>query len=259
MVNRAPRITVLISSYRNARFVQKKLDEIQRQTWFHQAEFLFIETGSPERERDLFAPFCRQNPHCRIIATEDRRTLYQAWNLGWREAAAPIVCISNMDDAMHPQLIEQVVSAMDRGNAGACTALIAKQSMDDNWNDWAPSRIARLPLSTRFGAFVAWRTDLKSRFGEFDERFAAAGDKEFWHRLSQRTSVHLIPKILYLYTRNPGSLSQEIRRDERWKREQQLLRSLGAKWPASLKTKVRLARLRRAVQPTFGIVPTESR
>jgi GT2 family glycosyltransferase len=258
-VKRTPRITVLVSSYRNARFVARKLDEIRCQTSFEHAEFLFIETGSPERERELFAPFCRQNTNCRIIATDDRKTLYQAWNLGWREAAAPIVCYSNMDDAMHPRLLEEVVGAMESRLAGACTALIAKQPMDEQWNDWTPARIARLPLSTRFGAFVAWRTALRAEIGEFDERFAAAGDKEFWHRLSQNTSVYLIPKILYLYTRNPASLSREVRGDERWQKEQALLRSLGVKWPANLKTKVRLARLRRLVQPSFGIVPLESR
>jgi len=40
----------------------QKLAEIEAQTWFAHAEFLFIETASPERERELFTPFCRETP-----------------------------------------------------------------------------------------------------------------------------------------------------------------------------------------------------
>ena len=53
----APQISVLISTYNNRRFVAKKLAEIQRQTIFDRSEFIFIETGSPECERELIAPF----------------------------------------------------------------------------------------------------------------------------------------------------------------------------------------------------------
>jgi len=114
---------VLISSYNNARFVAKKLAEIKAQTWFARAEFLFLETGSPERERELFAPFCREHPNCRVLATAERKTLYQAWNLGWREARAPIVCYSNMDDAMrvHAELSDVDDGRVAVGMAGTCT------------------------------------------------------------------------------------------------------------------------------------------
>jgi len=102
-VTETPRISVLISSYNNARFVAKKLAEIEAQTWFAHAEFLFIETASPERERELFTPFCREHPNCRLVTSDERKVALSGVNLGWREARAPIVCYSNMDDAMHPR------------------------------------------------------------------------------------------------------------------------------------------------------------
>jgi glycosyltransferase involved in cell wall biosynthesis len=255
-VTRTPRISVLISSYNNARFVSKKLAEIKVQTIFSDAEFLFIETASPEREREVFQPFCREHSNCRVIATDDRRNLYQAWNLGWREASAPIVCNSNMDDAMHPLLLERVASEMESSHADVCTALIAKQPMDEQWNSWEPSRIATLPLSTRFGPFTAWRNELRATLGEFDERFIAAGDKEFWSRIDRlKLRISLVPEILYLYTRNPGSLSLALRQTERWQKEKALLESMKLTWPAKLRWQVRLIRMRRALQPRFGIVP----
>jgi hypothetical protein len=244
----ALRISVLISSYNNARFVEKKLAEIKAQTWFARAEFLFIETASPECERDLFAPFCREHPNCRIIATDERKSLYQAWNLGWREARAPIVCYSNMDDAMHPRLLEEVVTGMERERWDAATVLIAKQPMDERWNDW--SRVKQLSLSTRPGPFGAWRKELSGSMGWFDERFLVAGDKEFWSRLASHRSIGLIPKVLYLYTKNPESLSLSARASEKWQQEKALLVETMPQWPPALRRRIRWIRFARKLMPS---------
>lgn len=244
-----PRISVLISSYNNARFVEKKLAEIKAQTWFARAEFLFIETASPERERDLFAPFCQEHLNCRVLATDERKSLYQAWNLGWREARAPIVCYSNMDDTMHPRLLEEVVTCMERERWDAATVLIAKQPMDDRWNDW--SRANELSLSTRPGPFGAWRRELSESAGWFDERFIAAGDKEFWSRLTSKTPhVGLIPKVLYLYTKNPESLSLSARSSEKWQQEKALLAETNPEWPVALRRRIRWIRFLRKLMPS---------
>ena len=47
------RITVLISTYNNRQFVEKKIKEIETQSIFPDVEFLFIETASPEKEREF--------------------------------------------------------------------------------------------------------------------------------------------------------------------------------------------------------------
>ena len=206
-----PRISVLISTYGNRRFVAKKLTEIQRQTLFEHAEFLFIETASPERERDLLAPFCAAHPNCRLLATEDRRTLYEAWNLGWGAARAPLLCYSNMDDAMHPRLLERLVAAMERESWDACTVLIARQQADDPLLDsFSPAHLRRLTLGRRPGPFSCWRATLKETIGQFDGRFVVMGDADFWSRLTARgLRVGLVPEVLYLYTRSAQQLSKD--------------------------------------------------
>jgi hypothetical protein len=154
-----------------------------------------------------------------------------------------------MDDAMHPCLLEEVATGMDSRRWDVCTVLIAKQPMDKQWNDW--SRAARLPLSTRAGAFAAWRRELSERVGWFDERFAVAGDKEFWHRLAAaHLRIGLVPKILYLYTRNPESLSAATRQSERWQNEKALLAQTGSAWPAALKRQIQFIRLLRTIRPS---------
>jgi len=209
-MNQSTKITVLISTYNNRAYVAKKLAEILRQSIFHEAEFIFLETASPEREREELAPFCKEYENCRLITTENRLSLYEAWNLGWKSATAPIVCISNMDDAMHPRLLELVVDAMQANHWDLGTALIAKQNLDDPERDsWTTKRLKKLKLQERPGSFFVWRRDLLKDFGGFDTKFVIAGDKDFWARADHRKlSMGVVPHILYLYTKHANQLSK---------------------------------------------------
>ena len=204
------KITVLISTFNDRDYIEKKIAEIEAQSLFSEAEFLFLETGSPERERELLQPFCEQHPNCRLITRDKRLSLYEAWNLGWTEASAPLVCISNMDDAMHPRLLEITVEHINKHSWDLASVLIAKQKLEDPQRDnWTPKRLKSLPLQPRPGAFFAWRRTLRNTFGQFDTAFKIAGDKDFWARaIDQNLNMGLIPNVLYLYTRHPNQLSK---------------------------------------------------
>lgn len=208
-----PQITVLISTFNDRAYVGKKIAEIVQQSFFAQTEFIFLETASPEREREELAPFCQQHANCRLITTEERLSLYEAWNLGWESATAPLVCISNMDDAMHPRLLEYVVHGMDENAWDLATVLIGKQHLDDPQRDsWAIKRLKKLELQERPGAFFAWRRSLLEDFGPFDSTFRIAGDKDFWARAAHRNlAMGYVPKLLYLYTKHPDQLSKSPR------------------------------------------------
>lgn len=206
----SPKIAVLISTYNNRSYVAKKLAEVLAQSAFEAAEFLFMETASPEREREVLAPFCEQHANCRLITTDERLSLYEAWNLGWESAIAPYACISNMDDAMHPRLLEFVIQAMEANAWDIGTVLIAKQHLDDPQRDsWAVDRLKKLDLQERPGAFFVWRRALLKDFGGFDTAFMIAGDKDFWARaVHEELRMGYIPHLLYLYTKHPNQLSK---------------------------------------------------
>lgn len=203
-------ISVLISTYNNRELVAKKLAEIQAQTLFARAEFIFIETHSPGRERELLGPFCREHPNCKLITRDERQTLYEAWNLGWDQADSPLICNSNMDDSMHPRLLEEVVKAMGRRSWEVCSVLIAgQQEADPALDDWSPGRLGQLSLGIRPGPFTAWRARIAGTVGKFDGRLIGAGDKDFWSRIQARgVRYGFIWKVLYLYTRGARQLSK---------------------------------------------------
>ncbi|MDG1302369.1 MAG: glycosyltransferase [Opitutae bacterium] len=209
MPTSAPEISVLISTYNDRDWIDKKLCEIRAQTAFERAEFIFIEPASPGRERELLEPFCEQHANCQLITFEQRLSLYRAWNVGWEAATAPLVCISNMDDTMHPRLLERVLVEMPKAQCDLFSVLIAKQSVDADLNSFKISRLKQLDISLRPGPFFVWKRDLLPSFGPFDDRLEVIGDKDFWARAHHlKLKIGLLPEVLYLYTKHPDQLSK---------------------------------------------------
>ena len=202
-------ISVLISTYNDRDLVGKKLREIEAQTAFLRSEFIFVEPASPGNERELLGPFCEKYENCRLITLEDRIGLYHAWNLGWAAASAPLVCISNMDDAMHPELLERVLLEMPKEGCDLLSVLIAKQGVGGDLNSFDVGRLKQLDISLRPGPFFVWKRNLLSEFGPFDDRFEVSGDKDFWARAHHRKlKIGLLAEVLYLYTKHPDQLSK---------------------------------------------------
>ncbi|MBT8044565.1 MAG: glycosyltransferase [Verrucomicrobiae bacterium] len=213
-----PRISCIISTYGDADLVHKKIEEICRQTIFDEVEFLFVETGSPDRERDIIAPYTEQYSNIHLITDDERRTLYQAWNMGWEAATASLLCYSNMDDALHPRCLEIVVETMHaEPELDLCSVMVAYQNKDSpgDQNSFVTERLRKLKISRRPGPFTAWRDCLRDKIGMFDGRYRVVGDLDFWSRAAHEgIRAKLIRKVLYLYTTAPSQLSKSHNKKE---------------------------------------------
>lgn len=229
-------ISCIISTYGDAAYVEKKIAEIRAQSWFERAEFIFVETASPERERELIAPYCEQFSNIKLVTSDERRTLYQAWNMGWDAASADLVCYSNMDDAMHPALLETVVGEMEKhADWELCSVLIASQreGSPGELDSFDPARMKRLKLGRRPGPFSVWRRSLQQSMGQFDGSYRIIGDKDFWSRADQASvTMGLIPKVLYLYTIAESQLSKRENKDG--EREYAQQQGVDLHWPAKM-------------------------
>ena len=267
MSSRSYEISVLISTYNDRDLVDKKLREIEAQTAFSRSEFIFVEPASPGNERELLEPFCEQYQNCRLITLEERIGLYHAWNLGWAAASAPLVCISNMDDAMHPELLERVLLDAQCRDWDVATVLIAKQPQSLGLDSWDCQRLSKLSWSTRPGAFFTWRKELESSLGMFNEDLEIVGDKDFWARVGHlKLKIELIPEVLYLYTKHPAQLSKRAEFKAKKKAEKQRCLKLGYRydWPVSLRHRMRWIRLKSCVpfsksvyRPIKGVSPDD--
>jgi len=230
------KISVIISTYNDREFVAKKLAEIREQSIFDAAEFIFVEPDSPQRERELLQPFCEQHANCRLLALDQRVNLFRAWNIGWEAASAPLVCYSNMDDIMHPRLLDAVVSQMSVCDWDVCTVLTARQQLSriPAHDKWSLASLKHMKLFHRPGAFTAWRRSLKDTLGMFDDEYFGAGDKEFWGRIiDQGVKYGMIRKILYIYSKSEQQLSKSPAGEQRRQEDKQRLSCTGYRryWP----------------------------
>lgn len=236
MANQNPKISCIISTYGDAQYVEKKIREIRKQSIFDQVEFIFVETGSPERERDLLAPYVEEFHNIRLVVSDERQTLYQAWNMGWDAAKSDLVCYSNMDDAMHPALLETVVSNMkEHADWDLCSVLIASQRKGSpgEWNSFDIDRLKKLKLGRRPGPFSAWRKSLGEKIGQFDGSYRIIGDKDFWTRADvSSVKIELISKVLYLYSIDDGQLSKRENKDD--ERQHAKDKGLDLHWPSKI-------------------------
>ena len=231
-----PKISCIISTYADAQYVEKKISEIRAQSIFDQAEFIFVETASPERERDLLAPYIEAFPNIRLVTSDERQTLYQAWNMGWGAAQSDLVCYSNMDDAMHPALLESVVCKMkEHDDWDLCSVLIASQRKESpgEWDSFDGDRLKKLKLGRRPGPFSAWRKSLGEKVGRFDGRYRIIGDKDFWTRADvPSVRIGLVAKVLYLYSIDDGQLSKRENKDD--ERQYAKDKGLDLHWPSKI-------------------------
>jgi GT2 family glycosyltransferase len=254
------KISVIISTYNDRDFIEKKLAEIRQQSIFEAAEFIFVEPDSPQRERELLAPFCEQHPNCQLLALDERVNLFKAWNLGWEAASAPLVCYSNMDDIMHPRLLESVVEQMNAHEWDVCTVLTARQQLSriSAADSWSLASLKTMKLFHRPGAFTAWRRSLQDTIGLFDDAYYAAGDKEFWGRIIDRDVKYgLIRKILYIYSKSEQQLSKSPAGEQQRQQDKQRLSQTGYRryWPYQIFPHYTIMRLVFRLFPRHYYVP----
>ena len=101
-------------------------------------EILVIDSGSEQKEYKIVEEF--QNAHQSIIyyRTDERESLYQAWNRGIEEASGQYITNANTDDRHHSECLETLVNKLEEqpdcdvayGNLYKSAA--ANETFDDN-------------------------------------------------------------------------------------------------------------------------------
>lgn len=209
-------VSAIVSTYNSERFIRGCLEDLEAQTIAERLEIIVVDSGSEENEGDIIGEFKERYRNIKYIRTEQRETVYQAWNRGIRAAGGKYVTNANADDRHCRDACEKLVAALE-ANPQAILAYrnshvtplengvygSAPLSGTFKWPEFDPALLFR---GNYIGPHPMWRRSAHDRYGWFDEELVVAGDYDFWLRMAgDEVFVHG-DEPLGLYLNAPGSV-----------------------------------------------------
>lgn len=208
-------VSAIVSAYKSERFMAGCLEDLVGQTLFARGELeiVVVDSGSPEKEGEIVERFRERFPHIRYIRTDERESIYRAWNRGIAAARGRYVTNANTDDRHRPDALEVMARELD---ARPDVALVYGDVFvtcfpDRTFGDHIrcgyhvrPDYAPEIMLSgCHMGPQPMWRRSVHDTVGWFSEELLSAGDYEFWCRLAASFTLFHIPQFLGLYYENP--------------------------------------------------------
>ncbi|NCR40012.1 MAG: glycosyltransferase [Microcystis aeruginosa W13-11] len=209
------KVSVIVSTYKSAEFIRGCLEDLVTQTLYQkgEVEIIIIDSASPENEGEIIQKFQENYPNIIYQRTQERETLYCAWNRAIKLARGLYLTNGNTDDRRCFNALEIMANYLD--NNREISLVYADQLITTIKNDtfattpalkhwnWPNYSYQQMRQGCCVGSQPMWRKMLHDKYGYFQENFRCAGDYEFWLRIgSQGKKMALIPEILGLYYLN---------------------------------------------------------
>lgn len=214
----APLVSALVSTYNSERFLRGCLRDLEQQTIADRTEIIVIDSGSSENEAAVAASFTAEFGNVVYERTEERETIYAAWNRGLARARGTYVTNANTDDRRRRDAFEVLSSSLDDHPEVALVYADSAitESPDEPFGTAPLVGVFRWPEFSKdvlfrescIGPQPMWRRRLHDRYGLFDEQFEVAGDYEWWLRIAQSETFLHLPEVLGLYYMSEGTLGR---------------------------------------------------
>lgn len=229
-----PQVTAIVSAYKSERFLRACLEDLEAQTIADRLEIIVVDSNSPQNERAIVEEFQKRYSNIVYIRTEERETVYGAWNRGVKAARGKYLTNANTDDRHRKDALEILARTLDQHPD--ITLVYADSMITSTENEtfetahpvglyrWMDFDAKELLLKGCFcGPQPMWRREVHSEHGYFDAEMVVSGDYEFWLRLAQNKRFLHVKEMLGLYLKSPSSVEHANR--ETAIRENKLARS----------------------------------
>ncbi len=211
---RRPLVSVVMSVYNGARFLDEAVNSIRAQT-FRNWEFLIVDDGSTDASPDILARHARSDARIRILSQKNAG-LIRSLNRGFAEASAAFIARMDADDVSRPYRFEMQLDFLN-DNPGVALVGGAIEVIDAQGR---PMNVIRLPLTPdrlrahmlELGCGLAHPTVLFDRTvlqktGTFRSAYRHAEDYDLWLRMLEHVQLANLDEILLSYRRHGESVS----------------------------------------------------
>lgn len=192
MMASQPKISVLVSLYKAEKYLEKFIEEIQKQSMFPECEFVFVLNEASELEKYQVEKIRKIFPdQFQVIFVESVESLGASWNRGWQAANAPYVAMWNVDDRRNPgSLLAQYETLEAQAEWQLCYGdyvRVKEYSREEGELRRTPE-FSEQQFRRAFpqgGAFWLMRKTALEKIGFFDEQFQVGPDMDLAIRMAE--------------------------------------------------------------------------
>lgn len=210
------RASVITSIYKSQKFIEHFLQDIKRQSIFHECEFLLLDADSPENEKFFIEPYLSLK-NIKYINIGNC-SVYEAWNKGIELSSSDLLTNWNTDDRRSYNSLEKQVKFLeDNKDTDVCygqTIISHKENESFEFcqsKEIYPALGGSLENQLKHNSphcLPVWRKFIHDRFGLFDCSYFSAADYDMWFRvLKGGGKLSDIEETVGLYYRNPTGVS----------------------------------------------------
>ncbi len=213
-------VTAIASLYKGGDFIESFMENVCTQTIFRDwCELIVIDAASPDREAETIRRWMARLPNVRYLRIPERIGIYEAWNIGVREARGELLTNVNLDDLRRRDSFEIQAATLQ----ALPDVDVVYQDVHYALEPHLPfERVAALGFTSRVPQVTPavmlsfnpphnapmWRRRLHDELGPFDTRYRSAGDYEFWLRCVAAGKVfHRVADPHAVYYQNPEGIS----------------------------------------------------
>jgi glycosyltransferase involved in cell wall biosynthesis len=212
----APTITVLMSCYNAASWLNEAINSILHQT-FKDFEFIIIDDGSNDETMDIIQGFAKQDKRI-VIITKPNTGLADSLNVGIQKARGEWIARLDADDICEDSRLEKQL-ILGKSNPKLVFIGSGLTEIDQNGNPLSvykypshhASLIRNLRIKQKFPPHSSafFRTKVVCAIGGYRKRIHRAQDLDLWLRLSEVGELASIKEPLVRIRKHPDQISHD--------------------------------------------------
>lgn len=212
-----PLVSAIVFTCNSERFIRGCLEDLEAQTIRNRMEIIVLDGVSDQNEAAIVKEFQKRYSNIKYIKTEERETVYGAWNRGIKAASGKYITNANTEDRHAPYAFERMAHVLDENPdiSLVYADVWITEKENETFEHFSPARMFRGkefdPDTLLEGCYIGpqpmWRKNVHEKHGYFDETFHSAGDWEFWLRMAQTEKFLHLKEFLGLDLKSPTGIN----------------------------------------------------
>lgn len=205
-----PLVSAIVSIYNSEKFIKGKIENLLNQTIFDRLEIIIVNSGSTQNEDSVIKEYMAKYSNIKYIRTEERETIYKAWNRGIRIATGKYITNANTDDRLKNDAFQILANELNRNSNIALVHADMYESNIPNltFDEIQNGKIKIIPL---FDYLVQldrclvysqpmWRNSLHTTDNIwFKDELKICGDHDFEIKITQKYKIKHLPIVLGVF------------------------------------------------------------